>query len=143
MGRRCPSTLNGSRNLGAAQPSPQTSPPGYTKKGLFKKKKIKKQCILLSQTRKRGHHQTRERSGDSAGQACRAGGGDGGRRGSAKGSRRSGLRALRGEGSFLFGGAAYFLTAYFFICFIQFLQRVQKFLWGENVCGSWGGRKDL
>lgn len=35
-----------------------------------------------------------------------------------------------------------FLTAYFFICFIQFLQRIQKFLWGENVRGSWGGRKD-
>jgi len=29
-----------------------------------------------------------------------------------------------------------FLTAYFFICFIQFLQRVQQFLWGENVRGS-------
>lgn len=35
-----------------------------------------------------------------------------------------------------------FLTAYFFICFIQLLQRVQQFLWGENVCGSWQGRED-
>lgn len=42
------------------------------------------------------------------------------------------------------GGAAAYLTAYFFVCFIQFLQRVQQFLWGENVRGSWGGgcRKD-
>lgn len=46
------------------------------------------------------------------------------------------------EGSQGFGGAAYFLTAYFFICFIQLLQRVQQFLWGENVCGSWEGRED-
>lgn len=35
-----------------------------------------------------------------------------------------------------------FLTAYFFICFIQLLQRVQQFLWGENVRGSWEGRED-
>lgn len=35
-----------------------------------------------------------------------------------------------------------FLTAYFFICFIQLLQRVQEFLWGENVRGSWEGRED-
>lgn len=41
-----------------------------------------------------------------------------------------------------FWGAAYFLTAYFFICFIQLLQRVQQFLWGENVRGSWEGRED-
>lgn len=33
------------------------------------------------------------------------------------------------------------LTTYFFICFIQFLQRVQQFLWGENVRGSWGAEK--
>lgn len=49
--------------------------------GTLKEKKIKKQCILLFQTRRRGHHQTRERSGDSAGRACRAGGGGRGRRG--------------------------------------------------------------
>lgn len=36
-----------------------------------------------------------------------------------------------------------FLTAYFFICFIQFLQRVQQFLWGENVRGSWGAEKTV
>lgn len=35
-----------------------------------------------------------------------------------------------------------FLTAYFFLCFIQLLQRVQQFLWGENVRGSWEGRED-
>lgn len=46
------------------------------------------------------------------------------------------------EGSRGFGGAAYFLTAYFFVCFIQLLQRVQQFLWGENVRGSWEGRED-
>lgn len=39
-------------------------------------------------------------------------------------------------------GRLIFLTTYFFICFIQFLQRVQQFLWGENVRGSWGGRKE-
>ena len=78
---------------------------------------------------------------------CRPGVQSWGRRwreeGSEKGPRRSGLRALWGEGSVLFGGATYFLTAYFFICFIQFLQCVQQFLWGENVRGSWGGRKHL
>lgn len=46
------------------------------------------------------------------------------------------------EGSQGFGGAALFLTAYFFICFIQLLQRVQQFLWGENVRGSWEGGED-
>lgn len=41
-----------------------------------------------------------------------------------------------------FEGQLMFLTAYFFICFIQLLQRVQEFLWGENVRGSWEGRED-
>lgn len=62
--------------------------------------------------------------------------GEGGQQRNRGGQRWSGLRALWGEGSF-FGGVAYFLTAYFFVCFIQFLQRVQQFLWGENVRGSW------
>lgn len=33
---------------------------------------------MISFQTRRGHQQTRERSGDSAGRACRAGGGDGG-----------------------------------------------------------------
>lgn len=51
-----------------------------------------------------------------------------------------GCGALQEEGSLL-EGQLIFLTAYFFICFIQFLQRVQQFLWGENVRGSWGRQK--
>lgn len=47
-----------------------------------------------------------------------------------------------GKGARILEGQLMFLTAYFFICFIQLLQRVQEFLWGENVRGSWEGRED-
>lgn len=46
---------------------------------------------------------------------------------------RKGARVLEGS---------LFLTACFFVCFIQLLERVQQFLWGENVRGSWEGRED-
>lgn len=46
---------------------------------------------------------------------------------------RKGARVLDGS---------LFLTACFFVCFIQLLERVQQFLWGENVRGSWEGRED-
>lgn len=34
----------------------------------------------------------------------------------------------------------FLLTAAFFLCFIEFLQRVQQFLWGEDVRGPCRGR---
>jgi len=37
-------------------------------------------------------------------------------------------------------GRRFLLTAAFFLCFIEFLQRVQQFLWGEDVRGACGGR---
>lgn len=46
-----------------------------------------------------------------------------------------------GKGARVLEGSL-FLTAYFFVCFIQLLERVQQFLWGENVRGSWEGRED-
>lgn len=58
-------------------------------------------------------------------------------------SNQGGLRSTVGTGFVFLEGWLIFLTAYFFICFIQFLQRVQQFLWGENVRGSWGAEKTV
>lgn len=84
-----------------------------------------------------GCHRTGEELSAATGWPGRAGLG---RQQSNRGVALGSCRALW-EGSQGFGGQL-ILTAYFFVCFIQLLQRVQQFLWGENVRGSWEGRED-
>lgn len=51
-----------------------------------------------------------------------------------------GTQGIVGGGLVVRGGwVFFFLTANFFICFVQLLQGVQQLLWGEDVRGSWGG----
>lgn len=79
-----------------------------------------------------GCHRTGEELSAATGWPGRAGLG---RQQSNRGVALGSCRALW-EGSQGFGGQL-ILTAYFFVCFIQLLQRVQQFLWGENVRGSY------
>lgn len=76
-------------------------------------------------------HRRRTQRGNGVARACRAGE-----------ASHWGAAECCGKGARVLEGRLMFLTAYFFICFIQLLQRVQQFLWGENVCGSWQGRED-
>lgn len=87
----------------------------------------------MFQTR-RGHHQTPNAAATVPARRPRAGEameeGRGQRRDRAVGA----LTSTSGRGFVFVWRVAYFLTAYFFICFIQFLQRVQQFLWGVRMC---------
>lgn len=107
---------------------------GYVQKILI----FKKQHIILllfkGQDRMSSHRRTQR--GNGVARACRTG------EAAEQTRRRAGeLQGTVGREPG-FEGQLMFLTAYFFICFIQLLQRVQEFLWGENVRGSWEGRED-
>lgn len=90
-------------------------------------------CLLFQ--REEGIIKHEDAAATAPPRACRAG--RQGRAGSAKEPPRAaaGQRSM-GERVCCLEGQLIVLSAYFFICFIQFLQRVQQFLWGENLRGS-------
>lgn len=107
---------------------------GYVQKILILKKQHITLLLFKGQDRMSSHRRTQR--GNGVARACRAG------EAAEQTRRRAGeLQGTVGRESG-FEGQLMFLTAYFFICFIQLLQRVQEFLWGENVRGSWEGRED-
>lgn len=65
--------------------------------------------------------------------------------GEGRGQLRTGGQARHlGGGFILFGGVAYYPSSISSSVLSKFYITMSKqFLWGENVRGSWGGRKDL